>query len=99
MGPGQVYVVNYIRLHEITLENVGNYIKPHTPTYFLLLSSWGQAYLLTYFLPAHLSHMCDQACSVQLEQPALFIEVTTRGLLSYLSSLQHSRALARVLGK
>lgn len=54
----------------------------------------GQAYILTYFLPVYLQPVYDQAHLVQLEQPTLFIEEKTCGLLSYMSNMpQHSKKL------
>ena len=58
-------------------------LQRQTPQdYALPLSSEGQAYILTYFLLRYLPPMCDQAYSVQLGQPTLYIEVKPCGLFS-----------------
>lgn len=57
--------------------------KQNPPGYVLPSLNQGQPYILTYFLPMHLQPRCNQAHPVQLEQPALFTEAKTRGLLSF----------------
>lgn len=46
----------------------------HKALYFLPLSHQGQTYILTHFLPTHLSLKCDQALLLQLWQPSLFTD-------------------------
>lgn len=59
---------------------------------------WGQAYILSYFLPYYRAWHPGQAYPVQLGQLPLFTQVKTLGLLSSVNdSPQHSRQLS-VLG-